>query len=134
MRKYAFLAFLIALPCFAGDKKPKPLPMPPATSHNEPISKYACMFTEQPTAAANEYTLWMVEAYAEYGPSHKRYWSKTLGSFRGTIAVTSHNAETAGGGTPIGLIHEEDSIPDAQKKCAEWKMAVHQMLQDSAKK
>lgn len=135
MKKCAFLALLLALPCPAGaDKKPKPLPMPPAVSHNEPISKYACMFAEEPATSVDQYTYWRVVAYVEYGSAHQRYWTKPLGTFRGTLAITSHNSESAGSGAPIGLVHETDYLPDAEKKCAEWKRAVHEMVAQSQKK
>jgi len=130
MKTCAFLAVLLALPCSAGaDKKPKPLPMPPLTSHDQPISKYACIFTQE--ASNGEYYFWSVEAYAEYGSEHKRYWSKPLGTFRGTASLSSHNSESAGSGAAIGMVTQNFQLDDAQKKCAEWKEAVFQQIKQT---
>ena len=135
MKKYACLSFLFLLPCSAGaNKKPKPLPMPPLTSHGQPISKYACDFTEEPETSFDEYYYWRVVAYAEYGDEHKRYWSKGLGTYKGTAALTGHQPESAANGKVIGLMNETVYLGDAQKKCAEWKTAVHQMLEQTQKK
>ena len=133
MKKCVLLAFLLALPCSAGaDKKPKPLPMPPLVSHNQPISKYACIFTQE--ASNGEYYFWSVEAYAEYGSDHKRYWSKPLGTFRGTASVSSHNSESAGSGAAIGMITQNFKLGDAEQKCSEWKEAVFQQIKQTQSK
>lgn len=108
--------------------------MPPQTFHNLPISKYACLFTEEPETSFDQYYYWRVVVYAEYGEAHKRYWSKLLGTYKGTAALAGHQPESAANGKVIGLLNETVYLGDAQKKCAEWKVAVHQMLQNSAKK
>jgi hypothetical protein len=126
-------ALVIALPCsVAAKKKPKPLPMPPLVSHQQPISKYACIFTQE--ASNGEYYFWSVEAYAEYGKAHKRYWSKPLGTFRGTASVSSHNAESAGSGAPIGMVTENFKLGDAEKACTEWKEAVYAQMKKASGK
>lgn len=130
MTKRWMLALLLASSCaaVAGEK---PLPMPPLISHGQPISKCACIFTEESETSVDQYYYWRVVAYAEYGKDHKRYWSKALGTFRGTAAITSHNSESAGSGAAIGPINETVYLGDAQKKCSEWKGAVHNLLKKS---
>lgn len=134
MAKPWILAFLmIALPCLvAAKKKPKELPMPPLVSHQQPITKYACIFTQE--ASNGEYYFWGVQAYAEYGKEHKRYWSKPLGTFRGTATVSSHNSESAGSGAAIGMVTENFQLGDAEKACAEWKEAVYTQMKKASGK
>ena len=92
MGKRWVLALLLVFPlATVRGKEPKPLPMPPLVSHGQPISNYACVFSEASQVAMVDY--WNVMAFAEYGNEHKRYWSKSLGTFRGSEAVTSHNSE-----------------------------------------
>ncbi len=126
------LGLLLVFPCVAASgKEPKPLPMPPLVSHGQPISNYACVFNEASQVAMVDY--WSVLAFAEYGHEHKRYWSKSLGTFRGTEAVTSHNAESAGNGQPVGMVVTNPHSADGEKKCAEWKAAVHEMIKSQNK-
>jgi hypothetical protein len=124
------LGLLVACSCaaVAGEK---PLPMPPLNSHGQSISKYACIFTEESETSVDEYYYWRVVAYAEYGQDHKQYWSKALGTFRGTAAVTSYNCESAGTGRAVGPINETVYLEDAGKKCSEWKEAVHALVKKS---
>ncbi|HKV27467.1 MAG TPA: hypothetical protein VJN90_04235 [Candidatus Acidoferrales bacterium] len=132
MTRYWILGLLLTIPYSAvAQNKTKSLPMPPAISHGQQISKYACMFTEEPETSVDEYYYWRVVAYAEYGPEHKRYWSKALGTFRGTAAITSHNSESAGTGRAIGPVNETVYLGDAEKTCSQWKSAVHEILKRS---
>ena len=131
MTKRSMLALLLAFPCsVAAGKKPKPLPLPPLVSHEQPISNYACTFNPTSQVSAVEY--WNVVAFAEYGKKHKRYWTKSLGTFRGSESISGHNAESAGSGEAIGLIAENIQYGDAGKKCSEWEEAVQE--QQAAKK
>jgi hypothetical protein len=133
MRKRWILALLLVFSCAAAvGKEPKPLPMPPLVSHGQPISNYACVFNEASQVAMVDY--WNVMAFAEYGSEHKRYWSKSLGTFRGSEAVTSHNAESAGSGAVVGMVVTNSRSADGEKKCAEWKEAVHEMISKSHSK
>lgn len=135
MRKRWLLALLLAFPCSAAAQgKQKPLPMPPLVSHDQPISNYACVFSQQPDASASEYSYWNVLAFAEYGKEHKRYWSKNIGTFHGTSSVTSRNSESAGSGAAIGAVNENFHLPDAQKRCSDWRGAVHEMILKAEKK
>jgi hypothetical protein len=106
--------------------------MPPLVSHEQPISNYACLFTSSSQVSGVEY--WNVVAFAEYGKARKRYWSKSLGTYRGSESLSSHNAESAGSGEAIGLITEQASFGDASTKCAEWKQSVYELLQKSPSK
>lgn len=125
MTKRWILILLLAFPCSAGaGKKSKPLPMPPLVSHEQPLTNYACLFTPTSQVSAVEY--WTVVAFAEYGKEHKRYWTKSLGTFRGSESIASHNSESAGGGEAIGLIAENVQYGDAGKKCSEWEEAVQE--------
>ncbi|MFZ0213288.1 MAG: hypothetical protein WBE20_10590 [Candidatus Acidiferrales bacterium] len=123
MRKYWMLALVAAIPCSAGaQKKPKPLPMPPLVSHEQPMSNYACFYSQASQTSATSY--WDVVAFAEYGKGHKRYWSKSLGTFRGSESLTTHNSESAGSGSVVGVMVDEANYGDAGKKCSEWEQAV----------
>ena len=127
MTKRWMLALLLVFPCCAvAGKKSKPLPVPPLVSHEQPLTNYACFFNPTSQVSAVEY--WNVVAFAEYGKKHKRYWSKSLGTFRGTESIASHNSESAGGGEAIGLIAENVQYGDAGKKCSEWEEAVQQSV------
>lgn len=137
MRRNWMWLLLFALPfTVAAKKKDKPLPMPPLVSHNQPVSKYACIFTPGPVVSEAESVVhyWNVTAYAEYGKDHKRYWSKFLGAFRGGQTLTSHNSESALSGSTIGMMTEEANYGDAAKKCTEWKQEVHEQIQQSQAK
>jgi hypothetical protein len=133
MRKLWTLILLVAFPCvMPAQEKSEPLPMPPLVSHDQPLSGYACVFTPQPVARSVPY--WNVLAYAEYGTAKKRYWSKTLGTFRGTAAVTSQNSESAKSGGAIGVVSQNTRTPQGEKKCSEWRGAVYEMLKESRSK
>ena len=127
MQRALILCFLLVIPCLSTAKD-KSFPIPPLTSHGQPITKCACIFTEQSETSVDEYYYWDVIAYAEYGPEHKRYWSKRLGTFKGTAAITSHTPESVGTGRPIGQTNETVYLGDAEKTCSEWKQAVHQLM------
>jgi hypothetical protein len=105
-------------------QKTETFAMPPLVSHEQPLTNYACVFTPTSQVSAVEY--WTVLAFAEYGKGHKRYWTKSLGTFRGNESIASHNAESAGGGEAIGLIAENVQHGDAGKICSEWEGAVQE--------
>lgn len=133
MRKIWMLALILVIPCSArAQDKKKPLPMPPTVSHNQPISNYACVFNPASQVSTTEY--WNVVAFAEYGKGRKKYWSKSLGTFRGSEKISSQNSESAGSGDVIGVVTEEVSYGDAGKTCSEWRLAVYKMLQDAQDK
>ncbi len=130
MAKRWMLALLLVFPCtVTAGKEPKPLPMPPVVSHGQPISNYACVFDEASQVSTIDY--WTVVAFAEYGKERKRYWSKSLGTFRGTSAVSSHNSESAGSGRAIGMVVADVRSEDGEKQCAEWKAGVHELIEKS---
>lgn len=136
MGKRSILALLLVFPCavMAG-KEPKPFPMPPSVSHDQPMSNYACSFVATSQVATIDY--WNVVAFAEYGNEHKRYWSKSLGTFRGNTAVTSNGAASIASGDASNgsdVIAAVSQYGDAGKKCSEWKAAVHEMLVKSQSK
>lgn len=126
------LALLFALSCAVeAQKKPKPLPMPPLVSHEQPISNYACLFTEEANPAPDQHDYWNVVVFAEYGKERKRYWSKSLGTYVGTASVTSQNSESARSGSAIGGVAENFQFGEAGKKCSDWKQAVHELIQSA---
>lgn len=133
MRKYWMLGLVIAVTLTAvAQKKPKPMPMPPATSHGLPMSNYACSYN-QSMSGANGVDYWSVMVFAEYGPKHKRYWTKSLGTFPGGESVATHNSESAATGAPNGMVLDKTDYGDAGKKCAEWEEAVQQGGRSSSK-
>ena len=133
MRKCWMLALVFAVPLTAvAQKKPKPLPMPPATSHGLPISNFACSFN-QSMSGANGVDYWSVMVFAEYGPKHKRYWTKSLGTFAGGESVATHGSESAASGAPNGLVLDKANYGEAGKKCTEWEEAVREGGQSNSK-
>lgn len=130
-RWIAILALLVALP-YCAAKEPKPLPMPPLTSHGQPISKFACTFMEQPTRTVDVDSYWNLTVFAEYGKEHKRYWSQSLGAFPGKTTVTSSNGESVKTGAAIGPVVQSNNFGDAGNLCVQWKIAVHQMIQKTS--
>jgi hypothetical protein len=133
MRKCWMLALVFAVPLTAvAQKKPKPMPMPPATSHGLPISNYACSFN-QSMSGANGVDYWSVMVFAEYGPKHKRYWTKSLGTFAGGESVATHGSESAASGAPNGLVLDKANYGEAGKKCTEWEEAVREGGQSNSK-
>lgn len=130
-RWIGMLAFLVAFP-YCAAKEPKPLPMPPLTSHGQPISKFACTFMEQPMRTVDVDSFWNLTVFAEYGSEHKRYWSKSLGSFPGKTTVTGSNGESVKTGNAVGPVVQENTFGEAGNLCIQWKVAVHQMIQKAA--
>ena len=125
------LALLIAFP-YCAAKEPKPLPMPPLTSHGRPISKFACSFAEQPNPGADVDNYWNLTVFAEYGPEHRRYWAKSLGTFASKVTVTSQNGESAKSGRAVGPVVQSTNLGEAGNLCAQWKIAVHEMIQKAS--
>ncbi|MFZ0335868.1 MAG: hypothetical protein WAN10_15835 [Candidatus Acidiferrales bacterium] len=136
MAKRWILGLLLVFPCAAGlGKEPKPLPMPPLVSHDQAMSNYACNFVSTSQVSTIDY--WNVVAFAEYGNEHKRYWSKSLGTFRGNTAITGDGAASIPSGDASNgsdVVTAVSQYGDAGKKCSEWKAAVHEMLIKSQSK
>lgn len=77
-------------------------------------------------------SFWNLTVFAEYGKQHKKYWSKSLGSFPGKTTVTGSNGESVKSGAPVGPVVQETSFGEAGNLCMQWKIAVHQMIQKTA--
>jgi hypothetical protein len=130
-RWIGILALLLAFP-YCAAKEPKPLPMPPLTSHGQPISKFACTFMEQPNPSRDVDSFWNLTVFAEYGKDHKRYWAKSLGTFPGKTTVTSSNGESVKSGNAVGPVVQQNSFGEAGNLCVQWKVAVHDMIQKAS--
>lgn len=130
MRKCWMLALVIAVALTAmAQKKPKTMPMPPTVSHGLPISNYACAYSPTSQVSTTEY--WNVTGFAEYGPNHKRYWTKSLGTFVGSESASTYDAESIQDGdasSSADRVTSTGKYGAAAQKCSEWKEAVHEFL------
>lgn len=73
----AAVAPLLALSAAAKPKHKKAPPMPPQRSHGMLLSRVGC----EPIGVG-ESGNYVLYAYAEYGPQHKREWQHNLGTFQ----------------------------------------------------
>lgn len=125
MKKHGAIIVVLAFGLLLGANKPNPAKLlPPAQSHGMAISKYGCdkQYQQDMPSDAKRTSVWNLTVWAEYGDQHKKYWTKTYGTYqipvRGTATASS---ESAGSGAAVGAMSSESfDFTPMNKACSEW--------------
>jgi len=126
MKRYGALVILVLAGLLIGAKKPNFAKFtPPTESHGLALIGYGCdrQYVQDLPSNVKTIAQWNLIVWAEYGDHHKRYWSKTYGTYQIAAKEAISSTESAAGvgasGNVIGM--EAYDFGPMDKACVEWK-------------